>query len=112
MEPAYTHPDLWLWSVHLPDDRYTPINGEGLPPDLIPRILLELYQAFPEHYPERGKVLHRTLAACRLVCYRWSRIVKSTRNQFIIQANSQEWPAHFPITYFDVHRFRYETAMK
>ena len=93
MKLARTHAGLWLWSVYLPDDRYTPINGESFPFELIPKILLEIYDAFSEHYPERGRALCRTLASCRLVCYRWSRIVKSTRNQFIIQANSQEWPA-------------------
>ena len=64
---------------------------ERLPRTLIPQLLLGLYELFPDHEPQRGKVLYGTLAACRLVCRRWSKIVKSIRGGFIIQAHDKEW---------------------
>ena len=64
---------------------------ERLPRKLIPQLLLGLYELFPDHEPQRGKVLYGTLAACRLVCHRWSKIVKSIRGGFIIQAYDKEW---------------------
>ena len=64
---------------------------ERLPRTLIPQLLLALYEVFPDHEPQRGKVLYGTLAACRLVCRRWSKIVKSIRGGFIIQAHDKEW---------------------
>lgn len=64
---------------------------ERLPRKLKPQLLLGLYALFPNHEPQRGKVLYGTLAACRLVCRRWSKIVKSIRGGFIIQAYDKEW---------------------
>ena len=64
---------------------------ERLPRKLIPQLLLALYELFPDHEPQRGRVLNGTLAACRLVCRRWSKIVKSIRGGFIIQAYDKEW---------------------
>ena len=64
---------------------------ERLPRKLIPRVLLRLYDVFSDDDPQRGKVLRRTLAACRLVCRQWSKIVKSFRGGFTIQAYGKEW---------------------
>ena len=62
-----------------------------LPRRLIPQILLKLYEAFSDHDPQRGKVLRRTLSACRLVCRLWSKIVRSIQGGFIIRAYHKEW---------------------
>ena len=68
-----------------------PHAEERLPRKLIPQVLLRLYDVFSDDDPQRGKVLRRTLAACRLVCRRWSKIVQSFRGGFIIHAYGKEW---------------------
>ena len=66
-------------------------EDERFPPELIARILLELYQAFSDYDPQRGKVLRRTLAACRLVCRQWSTIVNVWSGHFGIWAYNHAW---------------------
>ena len=58
---------------------------------LVQKVLLELYEVFSDHDPHRGKVLHKTLAACRLVCRLWSWIVRPIRGGFVIRAQGKEW---------------------
>ena len=71
---------------------YTPLNKEKLPSQLIPRLLLKLYELSPDYYdPQYVKGLHRTLAACRLVCREWSKIVIPKRSWFIIRVGYKEW---------------------
>ena len=77
--------------VHLTDEEYTPLNGEKLAFNLVPKLLLKLCDVFHDYDPQSGKVLCRMLAACRLVCRRWSKIVTSERRRFIIRANGKEW---------------------
>ena len=78
--------------IRLTDEDYTPLNGEKLPSKLIPKLLLKLYELFSDYYdPQRGKVLRRTLAACRLVCRQWSKIVAPKRSWFIIRVDGKEW---------------------
>ena len=81
----------WRWRERLTDEDYTPLNGEKLPSELVPKLLLKLYELFSHYDPHRGKVLRRTLAACRLVCRQWSKIVISGRRQFIIQVGFKNW---------------------
>ena len=64
---------------------------ERLPRKLIPQVLLRLYDVFSDDDPQRGKVLRRTLAACRLVCREWSWIVTPKRSWFIIRVDGKEW---------------------
>ena len=67
--------------------------NEWLPLELTEKILLELCKV-PSYYdPSYGKVLRGTLAACRLVCRRWSEIVKSTPGRFFILAYDNDWPS-------------------
>ena len=78
--------------MRLTDKGYTPLNGEKLPSDLVPKLLLKLYELFSDYYdPQRGKVLRRTLAACRLVCRHWSTIVTPKRSWFTIRVYGREW---------------------
>ena len=81
--------------MRLTDEEYISINAEKLPSTLVPKLLLKLYEGFSEYDPHRGKVLRRTLAACRLVCRRWSKIVsyKSGRKWFTIRVGKEEWPS-------------------
>ena len=81
------------WRQRLTSKEYTPLNEEKLPYKLVPKILLKLYEVFPDYDAHRGKVLRKTLAACRLVCRRWSVIVTSVRRRFIIQVDNKEWPS-------------------
>ena len=60
-------------------------EDERYPKELIEKILLELCWSFSDYDPQRGKVLRRTLAACRLVCKEWSVLVRSEDGRFIIQ---------------------------
>ena len=66
-------------------------EDERFPRELIAKILLELYQAFSVYDPQRGKVLRRTLAACRLVCRRWSTIVTVWKRRFSIGTYRHTW---------------------
>ena len=81
--------------MHLTNQQYTPLDGEKLPFELVPELLSKLYEVFSDYDPQRGKVLRRTLAACRLVCRRWSKIVayKSGRKWFTINVGREEWPS-------------------
>ena len=80
------------WRKRLTDKDYIPLNGEKLPSKLVPKILLKLYELFSNYYdPQLGKVLPRTLASCRLVCRRWSKIVTPKRSWFIIRVGWDEW---------------------
>ena len=81
----------WRWRYRLTDEGYTPLNGEKLPSKLVPKLLMKLYEVSSDCDPQDGKVVRRTLAACRLVCRRWSKIVTSERRRFIIRANGKEW---------------------
>ena len=67
--------------------------NELFPLELLAKIFLELYEAPSDHDLKHGKVLHRTLAACRLVCRRWSKIVKPTSGRFIIRAYDKGCPS-------------------
>ena len=78
--------------MRLTDENYSPLNGENLPSELIPKLLLKLYKVFSDYYdPQCGKGLHRTLAACRLVCRDWSKIVIPKLSWFIIRVGESEW---------------------
>ena len=83
------------WKSRLTDEEYTPIDVEKLPFKLVPKLLLKLYEVFSDYDPHRGKVLRRTLAACRLLCRRWSRIVayELGRKWFTIRVGYEEWPS-------------------
>ena len=105
------------WKLRLTAEEYTPLNGEKLPGTLVTKLLLKLYELFFDCGPQRGIVLRRTLAACRLVCRKWDRIVKSTPGRFFIRAYDKEWPslspAHPIIPHHDtVYRFQDKGGIK
>ena len=81
------------WRRRLTDPDYSPRHGQRLPLRLIPKLLLKLYEVFPDYYdPQCGKILRMTLAACRLVCREWSKIVASKRREFSIRVDGKKWP--------------------
>ena len=83
-------------------DQCDPPKTKGqIPLELIAKILLKLYEVFSDQDPQCGRALRRTLAACRLVCLPWSKIVKAHRGGFVIQADNKEWlcptyPSYIP----------------
>ena len=77
--------------MRLTDEDYSTLGGEKLPSELIPKLLLKLYEVVSNSDPQRCKALHKTLASCRLVCRRWRRIVISERKRFIIRADNKNW---------------------
>ena len=65
-------------------------SNKQLPPEVIAKILLKLYEP-PYCLPQFRQVLHKTLAACRLVCRQWKGIVGPGRGRFYILAYDQVW---------------------
>ena len=89
MEPTHVETGGWLSQC---GRTFVGVKKQ-FPLELVLKVLLNLYEPPSDQIPHYGKVLHRTLAACRLVCRRWGEIVKSAKDRFIILAYNKEWPS-------------------